>query len=110
MVAATNQETVALAPIIVEQTVDRTAIASLSVIQVLALNGPRKTNVLSMFVVLSTDIAVLYTHINFAFATINPKTFLVEMKDKDNDSNLYERLTALKKKDPDLKIYLTIRG
>ncbi|KAH7202902.1 uncharacterized protein BKA55DRAFT_600509 [Fusarium redolens] len=52
----------------------------------------------------------LYTHINFAFATINPKTFLVEMKDKDNDGNLYERLTALKKKDPDLKIYLAIGG
>ncbi|KAF4499437.1 hypothetical protein FAGAP_4368 [Fusarium agapanthi] len=52
----------------------------------------------------------LYTHINFAFATINPKTFLVEMKDKDNDGNLYEQLTALKKKDPDLKIYLSIGG
>ncbi|KAH7171571.1 glycoside hydrolase superfamily [Fusarium sp. MPI-SDFR-AT-0072] len=52
----------------------------------------------------------LYTHINFAFATINPKTFLVEIKDKDNYGNLYERLTALKKKDPDLKIYLAIGG
>ncbi|KAI7758870.1 hypothetical protein LZL87_014217 [Fusarium oxysporum] len=52
----------------------------------------------------------LYTHINFAFATINQKTFLVEMKNKDNYGNLYERLTALKKKDPDLKIYLAIGG
>ncbi|RKK66849.1 hypothetical protein BFJ69_g15014 [Fusarium oxysporum] len=59
MVAVTNQETVALAPIIVEQTVDRTAIASLSVIQVLDPNGPRKTNVLSMFVALSTDTVVV---------------------------------------------------
>ncbi|KAJ4113114.1 hypothetical protein NW760_014241 [Fusarium oxysporum] len=32
------------------------------------------------------------------------------MKDKDNDDNLYQRLTALKKKDPDLKIYLAIGG
>ncbi|KAF9769818.1 hypothetical protein IL306_012693 [Fusarium sp. DS 682] len=32
------------------------------------------------------------------------------MKDKDNDGNLYQRLTALKKKDPDLKIYLAIGG
>ncbi|ENH73456.1 Chitotriosidase-1 [Fusarium oxysporum f. sp. cubense race 1] len=32
------------------------------------------------------------------------------MKDKDNDDNLDQRLAALKKKDPDLKIYLAIGG
>ncbi|KAH6871830.1 hypothetical protein B0T10DRAFT_590612 [Thelonectria olida] len=51
----------------------------------------------------------LYTHINFAFATINPLTFLVRA-DEDADINTYKRLMALKKKDPDLKVYLAIGG
>ncbi|RFN43175.1 hypothetical protein FIE12Z_12577 [Fusarium flagelliforme] len=51
----------------------------------------------------------LYTHINFAFATINPKTFIIEKSSQD-DPNTYERLVALKEKDADLKIYLAIGG
>ncbi|KAF7544087.1 hypothetical protein G7Z17_g10230 [Cylindrodendrum hubeiense] len=51
----------------------------------------------------------LYTHINFAFATINPKTFTVHA-DKESDIQIYKRLIALKKKDPKLKIYLAIGG
>lgn len=51
----------------------------------------------------------LYTHINFAFATINPLTFVVQAVD-DADIKTYKRLMALKKKDPDLKIYLAIGG
>ncbi|KAH6957703.1 hypothetical protein BKA56DRAFT_562252 [Ilyonectria sp. MPI-CAGE-AT-0026] len=51
----------------------------------------------------------LYTHINFAFATINPLTFLVHAAE-DADIKIYKRLMALKKKDPDLKIYLALGG
>ncbi|KAF5591120.1 hypothetical protein FPCIR_6195 [Fusarium pseudocircinatum] len=51
----------------------------------------------------------LYTHINFAFGTINPNTFSIEANDRE-DTNLYERLMLLKKKDKNLKIYLAIGG
>ncbi|KAM0542827.1 hypothetical protein ACHAPJ_012607 [Fusarium lateritium] len=51
----------------------------------------------------------LYTHINFAFGTINPKTFSVEA-DSPEDKKMYERLMFLKKKDKNLKIYLAIGG
>ncbi|RSL81577.1 hypothetical protein CDV31_017021, partial [Fusarium ambrosium] len=51
----------------------------------------------------------LYTHINFAFATIDPKTFEVKA-DKESDLNTYSRLMAQKKKDPELKVYLAVGG
>lgn len=51
----------------------------------------------------------LYTHINFAFATINPVTFKVEPAAKA-DVNIYQRLMLHKKKDPDLKVYVAIGG
>lgn len=51
----------------------------------------------------------LYTHINFAFGTINPNTFLIEANDPE-DVDMYERLMLLKKKDTNLKIYLAIGG
>lgn len=51
----------------------------------------------------------LYTHINFAFGTINPNTFSIEANDRE-DTNMYERLMLLKKKDKNLKIYLAIGG
>ncbi|KAL6401421.1 hypothetical protein AUP68_15291 [Ilyonectria robusta] len=51
----------------------------------------------------------LYTHINFAFATINPLTFLVHAAE-NADIKIYKRLMGLKKKDPDLKIYLALGG
>ncbi|KAF4984898.1 hypothetical protein FDECE_17002 [Fusarium decemcellulare] len=51
----------------------------------------------------------LYTHINFAFGTINPNTFILEA-DEPEDKDMYERLMLLKKKDKNLKIYLAIGG
>ena len=51
----------------------------------------------------------IYTHINFAFATIDPKTFQVQ-PDAAADISNYRRLALLKKKDPDLKIFIAIGG
>lgn len=51
----------------------------------------------------------IYTHINFAFATINPTTFEIEPASK-LDINLYNRLIALKELDPNLKVYVAIGG
>ncbi|KAF5576582.1 hypothetical protein FPANT_10866 [Fusarium pseudoanthophilum] len=51
----------------------------------------------------------LYTHINFAFGSINPNTFLIEANDPE-DVDMYERLMLLKKKDKNLKIFLAIGG
>ncbi|KAF5985649.1 hypothetical protein FCOIX_2003 [Fusarium coicis] len=51
----------------------------------------------------------LYTHINFAFGTINPNTFALEANAPE-DKAMYERLMLLKKKDKNLKIYLAIGG
>ncbi|KAF2743763.1 glycoside hydrolase family 18 protein [Sporormia fimetaria CBS 119925] len=51
----------------------------------------------------------LYTHINFAFATIDPQTFKVGFS-SENDVNLIQRLMLLKDKDPDLKIFIAIGG
>jgi GH18 family chitinase len=44
-----------------------------------------------------------YTHINFAFAMIDPVTFAVAPM-SDGDVKLYSRLTALKALYPDLKV------
>lgn len=51
----------------------------------------------------------IYTHINFAFATINPSTFEVTPV-KNADIDTYQRLMNLKKKDTRLKIYVAIGG
>ncbi|ETS75312.1 hypothetical protein PFICI_12256 [Pestalotiopsis fici W106-1] len=51
----------------------------------------------------------LYTHINFAFATIDPVSFKV-LPVSDNDVALYKRLTHLKQKDPDLRVFIAIGG
>ncbi|RKL14549.1 hypothetical protein BFJ70_g15708 [Fusarium oxysporum] len=51
----------------------------------------------------------LYTHINFAFGTINPDTFHLEANTPE-DKLAYERLTFLKKRDKNLKIYLAVGG
>lgn len=46
-----------------------------------------------------------YTHINFAFALVNPTTFHVDAMDADTAS-LYQRVTALKSKQPNLQVWI----
>ncbi|KAJ6437875.1 hypothetical protein O9K51_09703 [Purpureocillium lavendulum] len=51
----------------------------------------------------------VYTHINFAFASIDPATFaLIPASNADKD--LYHRLAALKAKDNQLKIMIAVGG
>ncbi len=47
--------------------------------------------------------AGFYTHLNFAFASIDPKTFAV-VPAEDGDVQLYGRLTGLKSLYPNLKV------
>ena len=49
----------------------------------------------------------VYTHINFAFASIDPDTFAVVPADA---GDLYSRITDLKKQDQALKVYIAIGG
>ena len=51
----------------------------------------------------------VYTHLNFAFATIDPETFEVKPA-SSSDTKLYTRLTDLKKQDPDLKVFIALGG
>ena len=51
----------------------------------------------------------VYTHINFAFASINPTTFEVVPGDPD-DVDLYQQVTLLKGQQPDLKVFIAIGG
>ena len=46
-----------------------------------------------------------YTHINFAFALVNPTTFHIEDM-APSTAALYDRVTALKKKDINLKVWI----
>lgn len=51
----------------------------------------------------------VYSHIIFAFASIDPKTFrLVPARQVDVD--LYERVANLKRKDPNLKVLIAVGG
>ncbi|KAF3391710.1 hypothetical protein F1880_007962 [Penicillium rolfsii] len=47
----------------------------------------------------------VYTHLNYAFATVNLETFEV-LPGSDYEKALMTRLTDLKKKDPDLKVFV----
>jgi GH18 family chitinase len=51
----------------------------------------------------------VYTHINFAFASIDPVTYTI-VPSLPNDPGLYRRLTNLKRSDLDLKVYIAIGG
>ncbi|KAK4143425.1 glycoside hydrolase superfamily [Dichotomopilus funicola] len=50
-----------------------------------------------------------YTHINYAFALVNPTTFHIEDMGPDTAA-LYDRVSALKSKDPDLKVWIAVGG
>jgi chitinase len=50
-----------------------------------------------------------YTHINFAFALIDPKTFRIAPMD-DDTASLYRRVTALKGRQDDLQVWIAIGG
>ncbi|KAK8131799.1 chitinase [Apiospora sp. TS-2023a] len=51
----------------------------------------------------------VYTHINFAFVSIDPKTFEV-VPTSSSDYNLYSDLKALKTRDAGLQLWLAIGG
>ncbi|KAL6401100.1 hypothetical protein AUP68_16824 [Ilyonectria robusta] len=51
----------------------------------------------------------VYTHLNFAFASIDPKTFQVVPAAK-GDTELYRQLTQKKRADANLKVFLAIGG
>jgi GH18 family chitinase len=51
----------------------------------------------------------VYTHINVAFAVINPETFEIAPS-LQADIDLYRRVTYLKTIDPDLKVFIAIGG
>lgn len=51
----------------------------------------------------------VYSHINFAFAGIDPNTFEIVPGDA-RDVDLYKRVTALKKLDSNLKVWIAIGG
>ncbi len=52
--------------------------------------------------------AGVYSHLNFAFASIDPVTFHIVPADQ-GDTALYSKLTDLKKLDSQLKVYIAIR-
>lgn len=50
-----------------------------------------------------------YTHINFAFAFIDPVKFTVAAMNP-GDADLYRRVTALKRLHPGLEVWIAIGG
>lgn len=50
-----------------------------------------------------------YTHINFAFALVNPNTFGIDDMDSGTAS-MYRRVTALKQNQPGLEVWIAIGG
>lgn len=51
----------------------------------------------------------IYTHINFAFALINPDTFRIAPMD-DKTASRYRSVVALKRRQPALKVWIAIGG
>ncbi|SCO82657.1 related to chitinase [Fusarium oxysporum] len=51
----------------------------------------------------------VYTHLNYAFASIDPVSFQV-VPSLSTDVDMYKRVTNLKKGDPDLKVFIAIGG
>jgi chitinase len=53
--------------------------------------------------------ASAYTHLNYAFAFINPQSFTIAPMN-DTDAGLYKRFTSLKDTNPGLQTWITIGG
>jgi chitinase len=51
----------------------------------------------------------IYTHLNFAFAAIDPDTFAV-VPASPGDTALYTQVTGIKKLQPGLKVFISIGG
>ncbi|KGO47650.1 Glycoside hydrolase, superfamily [Penicillium expansum] len=51
----------------------------------------------------------VYTHLNYAFATIDPKTFAV-MANNEREAGIMKRLVALKTTNPQMKVNIAIGG
>jgi chitinase len=51
----------------------------------------------------------VYTHINFAFAGIDPSSFAV-VPASESDTLLYSQVTGLKRLQPGLKVFISIGG
>ncbi|KXG46667.1 Glycoside hydrolase, superfamily [Penicillium griseofulvum] len=51
----------------------------------------------------------VYTHLNYAFAAIDPDTFEIQPA-STYEGNMMKRLTGLKRIDPDLKVFVAIGG
>ncbi|KAL4909586.1 hypothetical protein BDW74DRAFT_174788 [Aspergillus multicolor] len=52
---------------------------------------------------------IYYTHLNYAFATIDPESFEVKLA-SSTEADLVRRLAGLKAQDPDLKVFVAIGG
>lgn len=50
------------------------------------------------------------THLNYAFAYINPETFQIMTMDTATPASLFDDVAELKFTKPDLKIYISIGG
>ncbi|EUC40697.1 glycoside hydrolase family 18 protein [Bipolaris oryzae ATCC 44560] len=50
-----------------------------------------------------------YTHINFAFALVNPTTFRIDAMDAET-AKMYKRVTKLKERQPGLQVWIAIGG
>ncbi|KAL4775859.1 hypothetical protein BDW60DRAFT_225034 [Aspergillus nidulans var. acristatus] len=51
----------------------------------------------------------VYTHLNYAFASIDPETFEV-LAPSSREAKMMRRLTSLKESDPDLKVFVAVGG
>lgn len=50
------------------------------------------------------------THINFAFASIDPKSYQVSTMESDMGPDLFAKTTAVKNTNPNLKVFASIGG
>ncbi|EWZ28763.1 hypothetical protein FOZG_17475 [Fusarium oxysporum Fo47] len=108
---------VALAPSLptIPSALSTSALPSMATVALPRISAERKLSIayLALPRVLCTDPSDIpdgvYTHINFAFASIDPKTFQI-IPASSKDPQLYRELARKKKIDPNLKIFIAIGG